>query len=252
MLLVSSEPSYVPQQSQRGGKKGDSPALASLDLLPLTRSPQSGVIDRLGRSESFQTSVLDHHLLRTAPTAIPSPPQPLAPADPLALSSHPDSPPPTFEGLPATPPPNHTTTMAYTPPRRTLTGEFAISRSEKYWDCFDDDGSAFSVCSTCLEYSALIGSPHAHCSHPSRSTPHSSSPLSRPLLSPSAIYCFCDVSPRYRAIKLTTASNKNGNLGRMFYRCRKKKDRACRFFIWEECVLSFLLPAKKTCLLTKD
>ncbi|BGO90624.1 hypothetical protein NBRC10512_000188 [Rhodotorula toruloides] len=79
--------------------------------------------------------------------------------------------------------------MAYTPPRRTLTGEFAISRSEKYWDCFDDDGT---------------------------------------------IYCFCDVSPRYRAIKLTTASNKNGNLGRMFYRCRKKKDRACRFFIWED------------------
>ncbi|BGP31091.1 hypothetical protein JCM10296v2_002855 [Rhodotorula toruloides] len=79
--------------------------------------------------------------------------------------------------------------MAYTPPRRTLTGEFAISRSEKYWDCFDDDGT---------------------------------------------IYCFCDVSPRYRALKLTTASNKNGNRGRKFYRCRKKKDEACRFFIWED------------------
>ncbi|GEM08508.1 zinc finger, GRF-type protein [Rhodotorula toruloides] len=30
------------------------------------------------------------------------------------------------------------------------------------------------------------------------------------------------------------ATNKNGNFGREFYRCRKKKDRACKFFIWED------------------
>ncbi|GAA5841144.1 hypothetical protein JCM9279_000558 [Rhodotorula babjevae] len=47
------------------------------------------------------------------------------------------------------------------------------------------------------------------------------------------VYCYCEEGRRReprRAILLTTASNKNGNQGRKFFKCRRKT--GCNFFLW--------------------
>ncbi|GAA5927633.1 hypothetical protein JCM3775_006038 [Rhodotorula graminis] len=49
------------------------------------------------------------------------------------------------------------------------------------------------------------------------------------------VYCHCEEGrkrkPR-RAILLKTATNKNGNQGRMFFKCRRKT--GCNFFLWQD------------------